>query len=303
MPTTTSPSLSSLIPGELTIGEPDVAGALAVFPLFGPTPTAEYISYAEGAARGVSVTELPGDASVNDLLVHNPLDVAVLLYEGEELIGAQQNRTLDVAVLVAANSKLQVPVSCVEHGRWDGSRHSEPFTPSQQSAYPSLRAAKSRQKRAAMLAGRQARADQGAVWNHVASKASELRASAPTEAMSDIYKHRRHDLDELEGAITRRDGQLGSLAAIGGRFVVLDQVSRPDAFAALHGPLVSGYALDSLGRESALRAAPPTMPAPSLRGSWARPCRLTEPPRAASVAGSVSTATASAAPDCSSTAS
>ena len=36
------------------------------------------------------------------------------------------------------------------------------------------------------------------------------------------------------------------LAAIGGRFVVLDHVSEVEAFAALHGPLVQGYALDAL---------------------------------------------------------
>jgi hypothetical protein len=45
------------------------------------------------------------------------------------------------------------------------------------------------------------------------------------------------------------------LAAIGGRFVVLDHVSEVEAFAALHGPLVQGYALDAL---EAPEAAPPS---------------------------------------------
>ena len=40
--------------------------------------------------------------------------------------------------------------------------------------------------------------------------------------------------------------QVGMLAAIGGRFVVLDYVSDVEAFAALHDPLVAGYALDAL---------------------------------------------------------
>ena len=47
-------------------------------------------------------------------------------------------------------------------------------------------------------------------------------------------------------AIELHDGQLGTLAAIGGEIQVLDWVSRPDAFAVLHGPLVQGYALDAL---------------------------------------------------------
>ena len=39
---------------------------------------------------------------------------------------------------------------------------------------------------------------------------------------------------------------------------MLDHVSRPDAFAALHGPLVQGYALDAL--EAATDGAPPAAP-------------------------------------------
>jgi hypothetical protein len=46
------------------------------------------------------------------------------------------------------------------------------------------------------------------------------------------------------------------LAAIGGRFVVLDYVSDAEAFAALHGPLVSGYALDALEADADTPATP-----------------------------------------------
>jgi hypothetical protein len=53
--------------------------------------------------------------------------------------------------------------------------------------------------------------------------------------------------------------QVGMLAAIAGRFVVLDHVSEVEAFAALHGPLVQGYALDALDALDAPDAAPPTI--------------------------------------------
>ena len=62
-------------------------------------------------------------------MVVNPTDVAVLLYEGEEVLGAQQNRTFDVSVLVPAGASVRVPVSCVEHGRWESARHDEAFRP------------------------------------------------------------------------------------------------------------------------------------------------------------------------------
>ena len=52
-----------------------------------------------------------------------------------------------------------------------------------------------------------------------------------------------------------RDGQVGTLAAISGRFAVLDHVSQPTAFYRLKNPLVIGYALDAL---TAPEAAPPS---------------------------------------------
>src|SRR4051812_39010866 len=150
----------------LRVGAPDVAGPLAVFPVFGPVPALEYRSFAEAAALGAAIRELP-TPSVNDLIVDNPLDVAVLLYEGEEVQGAQQDRTLDASVLVAARSRLQVPVSCVEAGRWDDDCPVEELRAAPQTAFPELRRAKSRAARLS-AAGR---AQQQEVWQLVDEKA------------------------------------------------------------------------------------------------------------------------------------
>lgn len=240
-----TPMLSDHL-ASLTIGTPDVHGALAVFPLFGAPSRLEYISFAQGRTAGVSIKELTGGASVNDLLVINPTDKPVLLYEGEEILGAQQNRTFDVSVLVGARSQLQVPVSCVEAGRWDGARHGESFAPAPQAAYPALRRAKNRAAHASVAAGGGPRAVQGEVWNEVASKSARMNVASATGAMHDIYDVQRSRLDAFRDAINLHEGQTGALVLIGGRPAVLDYVSRPDVFAALLAPLVQGYALDAL---------------------------------------------------------
>jgi hypothetical protein len=254
------PTLNDVLSAPLRVGAPDVHGPLAVFPLFGPPPVLEYVAFADGCARGVLVKELAAGASVNDLVVVNPTDVAVLLYEGEEVLGAQQNRTFDVSVLVPAGASVRVPVSCVEHGRWDGARHGEAFSPAPQAAYPSLRRMKNAASSARVAAGLEARAEQGAVWAEVAAKADRLDVDSRTDAMHDIYEGRRDALHAFGAAVSLRDGQTGALAAIGGRLTVLDHVSRPDAFAALHRPLVQGYALDALDAATdALAPAPPSL--------------------------------------------
>ena len=65
--------------------------------------------------------------------------------------------------------------------------------------------------------------------------------------MSDLYDHRRADLDTLGRAIRHVDGQIGALACVSAQPVALDLVSRADVFAALLPPLAQGYALDALG--------------------------------------------------------
>jgi hypothetical protein len=251
------PTLAPHLAAQITVAAPNVVGPLAVFPLIADRePSLRYVSFAEAVQRGASVKELAGGASVNDLVVHNPLDVPVLLYEGEEVLGAQQNRTFDVSVLVAAASALRAPVSCVEAGRWDGGRHAEAFAPAPQTANPRLRRMKSTHTRASLAAGLGARADQSEVWREVADTASRHGVNSRTSALHDVFEHGRERLDTVARAVEMHCSQVGMLAAIGGRFVVLDHVSEVEAFAALHGPLVQGYALDAL---EAPEAAPPSI--------------------------------------------
>ena len=58
------------------------------------------------------------DGEVPNLSVTNSSDRPILIPEGEILVGAKQNRVVNVTVLVAARSTFKVPVSCVEQGRW-----------------------------------------------------------------------------------------------------------------------------------------------------------------------------------------
>jgi hypothetical protein len=275
-----APALQDHLAEPLRLGDPDVHGPLAVFPIFGPVPQLGYLSFAQGRAHGAAIKELEDGAAVNDLLVLNPTDHAILLYEGEEVLGAQQNRTFDVSVLVGARSQLQVPVSCVEAHRWDGGRHDESFSPAPQTAYPALRHMKNRATRASVAAGAGPRALQGEVWNEIAGKSARMDVHSDTHAMHDIYDGRRARLDEILSAIRLHDEQTGALVLIGGRPVVLDHVSRPAVFAALHAPLVQGYALDALehgaaAADGAPRARPGTQTAAAFLRHVLR-ARITE---------------------------
>src|SRR4051794_7762996 len=126
----------ALVPFDL--GDPASFGGLTLIPLFpAAEPRLEYIGLDEGIAGGLAVTELDEAGSISSLFVTNPLDVNVLMFAGEELVGAKQNRIVDRSILIQAQSKTAIPVSCVERGRW--SHESESFSPAPHTAYLSLR--------------------------------------------------------------------------------------------------------------------------------------------------------------------
>ena len=103
----------------IQLGEPVVHRGILIAPLFPRRqPRTDYITLEEAIPLGFRVTEVDAAGSVPELLAHNPLDSNVLLYDGEELVGAKQNRILNVTVLVPAQSETRLPVSCVEEGRW-----------------------------------------------------------------------------------------------------------------------------------------------------------------------------------------
>src|SRR6266516_1422442 len=122
----------------LQLGDPVEHRGMVIGPLFPRRqPVAEYLTLEDALPLGFRVEEVDSAGSVPELAVHNPLEANVLLYDAEELLGAKQNRILNVTVLVAAQSKTVIPVSCVEEGRrrartafFSGSRHA---------AYPDLR--------------------------------------------------------------------------------------------------------------------------------------------------------------------
>jgi len=102
--------------GNILAAEPLRHGALTVVPLLAPMlAEPEWLTLAEAGDR-VQVTEIDEAGSVPNLKVANMADRPLLLLDGEELVGAKQNRILNTTVLVAARTETTIPVSCVEQG-------------------------------------------------------------------------------------------------------------------------------------------------------------------------------------------
>jgi hypothetical protein len=104
----------------LAIGAPQIFRNLAMVPLAGPVNgDAGYLTLDEALeARLSRVTEVSEGGHVPELAFDNVAHKPVLLVDGEDLVGARQNRILNITILVGAGKKIMIPVSCVEAGRW-----------------------------------------------------------------------------------------------------------------------------------------------------------------------------------------
>jgi hypothetical protein len=233
---------------DLEIRDPVSHGLLHIFPLRGGTCAEQDISLLEDGLRAgtLHIEELHEAGSVPELRVVNEGALRVLILEGDELIGARQNRVANSSVLVAAESELVLPVSCVERGRW--SYRSRAFSSGNGSPHLALRRLTSTSVHDSLRRGRGHRSDQRGVWREVDRKASLHRVVSPTYALQDSRSHLSERLDAF-GKLARElpEGTSGVVVAIGERLALLEVLAGPCTFARVFRKLLSGYAFESVG--------------------------------------------------------
>jgi hypothetical protein len=237
--------LTSLLPAGLSLGEPLHAGPLAAFPLFAAPGRVAFTLLPDALTRGGTLHEsVPAD--VNLLRFDAPPGAPVLLFAGEEVVGAKQNRVVNASLVAPAGTSTALPVSCIEHGRWSAGGERDAFQSSRQVAYTGLRRTLTGMVSESRARGASYITDQQGVWSDVAKRSARHTRLNPTGAMTAIFEANHERLAEMRDALRLREGQIGLIAWLGARFLALDLVSQPAAWASLHPRVVSGHALEAL---------------------------------------------------------
>lgn len=231
---------------KLRIGDPLRHESLSVFPLFAdPGGNVDYRLADEALAdKSLTVEEVSEAGSVPDLLVENKGNTRVLFLEGEELVGAKQNRILNTSVLVAAHTKIKIPVSCVEQGRW---RHTSHYFGSSGSHSPSkLRRALKESVTRSVKEQRGYQSDQGRVWQEVAHLQAAHKVQSGTGAMSDAFDTYQDRIAAFREKLKYAEGATGVAVAIGDRVVSVDVFDKPATCQKVWDRLLSGVFFDAL---------------------------------------------------------
>jgi hypothetical protein len=213
------------------------------------------------AAGALEVTEISEGGSVPALRVTNKSDLMAFLMAGEQLVGAKQNRVLNVSLMVPPTTSLDIPVSCVEAGRWH--RRSAKFASGGSMSHAILRKMMSKQTHLGQLSGGTPTSDQMAVWKEVARKLSAMGSASPSRAFDQVYQDNAARLNDLSSRLRPPEGCHGVLFAVAGQIEGADIFDQPATLAKLWTKLVRGYALDAM--ELGESKAPPITTEDGLR--------------------------------------
>ncbi len=238
---TVAQALSGLRVGDLMTYE-----GLTVHPLIRDSLlNKDYLTLDEALAQNTaSVVEVSEGGSVPQLLFRNGGEQAVFLLDGEELVGAKQNRILNITVLAPAGKDTVIPVSCVEAGRWHHTR--DDFTSAPRAQFSMSRAKKAARVSENLSACSEARSDQGEVWSDISAKLGSMDSRSATSAVEQVYQDNEEKLSQFVTRLKCVEGQVGSVFSIKGRVTGLEFFDAARTCQLLMPKVIRSYALDAI---------------------------------------------------------
>jgi len=226
--------------GNLTIGNPITYKNLTIFPLTRHLmPSTDYVSFDEAMRKNWLTIKEIDNGEVNAVQLKNSGDRVVFIMTGEMLSGAKQDRMVKDDILIPAKSDwLEVPVYCVEHGRWVSV--SPAFKSSELMAPNELR------NRARITE------DQSEVWDAIASSQDRLGIASSTRTAQANYEDEATKAQITEytkalGHVPRlTKNTVGICVTTGDRIICIDVFANNGLLMKYWSKLLKSYVLDAI---------------------------------------------------------
>lgn len=235
---------------DFKLADPQRHRLLTIYPLVDSKPRQlPYRLLKDALDDGTLIIGEIGGGNVPKLQVENRGDSDVLVLDGEQLIGAKQNRMTNRTIVLAAHETTTIPVSCMEQGRWHlQSRHfhhGDHYSPAKLRRM--ARRTEATHASARMAASPEVLAEsQGHVWDEISAYTSKLGGRSETGALDDLYELKSLDLEEWSKHFPWVDDQIGLLVFMDEQLLGMDVIGCHRLYARLHRRLVTGYVMDAL---------------------------------------------------------
>lgn len=231
---------------DIRVGNPMLHESLSVFPIYcDDSSNLDYrLSSQALADESLLVSEVDEDGSVPNLLVENKGNTSILFLEGEELIGAKQNRVLNMTVLVAPHTTVRIPVSCVEQGRWRS--ESQYFESSGSHSPVKLRHVLKASVSKSIKEDSSHASDQSEVWREVAQLHQTHGIDSETSAMSAAFDSHQDQISDFLEDLPYAKEASGFAIAVGDQVVSIDLFDKPSTCQQVWDRMLSGVVFDAM---------------------------------------------------------
>lgn len=200
--------------------------------------------------------EDPG--AVNQLTVENKLPNDVFLMSGDVVQGGRQDRAIGEDQIIAANSIKNIPVFCVEQGRWTYN-HDETETNGRAdriAAFSGYYNVASHGLRKTIKSG-----NQKAVWDKVAEVTSSNEADSESKAYAGLENSEKFTQTREAYLAALGEGQfnektVGIIVATGNEILGSDVFGHPRLFQKTYEALLHGYITDVITKGQPLSVTP-----------------------------------------------
>ena len=236
-----NPSVANLI-DSITFGEQQTYRNMSIIPLFhnnGDKLTYKMLSDSV-KNKVVEITEISDSGHVPELKVINHSENRVLIVDGEQFIGAKQNRVINATVLLEAKSTTIINVACVEQGRWNYSKNRN-FEDSEHLMNYEIRSQRMASVSENLKMSKRFHADQSEVWENVASFSRKAEVHSPTMAMEDVYTNKMNIINDYKNEFKLAENQKGMVIFINGEIAGIEYLSSADGFASISEKLINSY--------------------------------------------------------------
>lgn len=221
---------------EIELLKPQSHEHMAIIPLKSQSDyKLDILTLKKGLELGLVEVKECNQSTVNTLIVKNNAVTPLLLVDGEEVIGGDQNRIVNSTILIAPKSESPISVSCTEQGRW---AYKSEFK-------SSVHMADYNTRRVKLMAKRSNKPVQHEVWSSIETLEENLDFASPTRAMSESYDSQRVNHQEFIDAFEVAEGQNGVLVIINGEIKGFELFLNPEIYSHFHEKIIKSYLINS----------------------------------------------------------
>ena len=201
----------------------------------------DYLTLKRGIRAGfVEITECEV-STVGTVLARNKANVPLVLIDGDEIVGAKQNRIMNRSLIVPPLTTMEVSVSCTEQGRWHYDRTGDRahFDYSDIAADFSTRRNKAHDLY-------EKDSCQSTVWNSIHDLERKTSFKSRTSALHDNFINLRSKLDGYLKNFHVDYGQCGAIFIINGEIKGLELFANPSLYQDYYEKIFRSYIMEAI---------------------------------------------------------